>query len=217
MIPSLVLQETACTVFSTFTATNDDTVHKYWERLDDIPDIVSSHDTLPDSIKCVKFMDDATLQEAVDLNSQLTTSDQNLVLLKQHSLLQNQLETIKHISDQREMTLNDNKTSLFVVNFSENRQFQPLLQIPGCQNYLNVISETKPLGYWFTENMKTHKHVQYILGIAYKRMWAIRKLQKASISPKDIIHFFNMKIRSVLETNCPVFHPMLTQEQSDDI
>ena len=65
--------------------------------------------------------------------------------------------------------------------------------------------------------MKTYKHVQYILGIAYKRMWAIRKLQKASISPKDIIHFFNMKIRSVLETNCPVFHPMLTQEQSDDI
>ena len=48
-------------------------------------------------------------------------------------------------------------------------------------------------------------------------MWAIRKLQRASISPNDILHFFNMKIRSVLETNCPVFHPMLTKEQSDDI
>ena len=65
--------------------------------------------------------------------------------------------------------------------------------------------------------MKTNKHVQYTLGISYKRIWAIRKLQRASISPNDILHFFNMKIRSVLETNCPVFHPMLTKEQSDDI
>ena len=56
---------------SEITVNISDTVHKYWERLDDIPDIVSSHDTLPDSIKCVKFMDDATLQEAVDLNTQL--------------------------------------------------------------------------------------------------------------------------------------------------
>ena len=144
-----------------------DIVHKYWECLDDIPEIVTSNETLPNSIRCVKFMDDATLQESVNLTTQLTQSGQNMVLLKHNSLLQYQLETIKNISDQREMTLNDSKTSLFVVNFSDNRKFQPLLQIPGCNDYLNVISETKLLGYWFTQNMKTHKHVEYILSIAY--------------------------------------------------
>ena len=46
-------------------------------------------------------------------------------------------------------------------------------------------------------------------------MWAISKLSKAGISSTDIIHFFNMKI--CLESNCPVYHSMITKEQNDDI
>ena len=65
--------------------------------------------------------------------------------------------------------------------------------------------------------MKTNKHIEYILKISYRRIWAISKLSRAGISPKDIIHFFNVKIRSVLETSCPVFHSMITKQQSDDI
>ena len=33
----------------------------------------------------------------------------------------------------------------------------------------------------------------------------------------DILHFYNMKIRSVLESNCVVYHSMLTQEETRDI
>ena len=65
--------------------------------------------------------------------------------------------------------------------------------------------------------MKPHKHVEYILGIAYKRLWAVSKLKKADVPPKDILFFFFMKIISVLETNCPVFQSMLTLENKDDI
>ena len=65
--------------------------------------------------------------------------------------------------------------------------------------------------------MKAHRHVEYISKIAYKRLWAIRKLKKAGISDEDLLHFFFVKIRSVLESNCPVFHSMLTQEGTDDI
>ena len=65
--------------------------------------------------------------------------------------------------------------------------------------------------------MKTERHVKYMLQICYKRLWAIIKLKKAGISNQDILHFFFMKICSVLESNCPVFHSMLTQEQTDDI
>ena len=65
--------------------------------------------------------------------------------------------------------------------------------------------------------MKTDRHVRHILAIAYKRIWAIRKLKKANVGNDDILHFYYMKIRSVLESNCVAFHSMLTQENSDNI
>ena len=194
-------------------------VHKYWETLDNFPSPSTPSATLPATLQSIKFMDDATVQEAINLTTNLVPSNDGLtkILPKENTLLQTQLNHIKKVSDDREMSLNNDKTCLFIVNFTVNHQFQPHLSIPGSQNNLNVVSETKLLGYWLTENMKTNKHIQYLLQISYKRMWAISKLAKAGISHKDIIHFFNVKIRSVLETNCPVFHSMMTKEQSDDI
>ena len=103
------------------------------------------------------------------------------------------------------------------MNFTKNHQFLPNIQIPGILKNLNVIPETKLLGYWLSEDMKTDKHIKYLSQKAYKKMWAISKLSKAGISSTDIIHFFNIKIRSILESNCPVYHSMITKEQSDDI
>ena len=82
---------------------------------------------------------------------------------------------------------------------------------------VTVILETKLLGYWFTSDIKTHRHTQHLLSICYKRIWAIRKLKKAGVSNSDILHFYFMKIRSILESNCVVYHPMLTQEESNDL
>ena len=96
-------------------------------------------------------------------------------------------------------------------------QFRPLLQIPGSETTIDRVLETKLLGYWFSYDMKTHRHVQHILAISYKRIWAIRKLKKAGVSDSDILHFYFMKIQSVLESNCVVFHSMLTEGDNYDI
>ena len=139
------------------------------------------------------------------------------ILDKCNTHLQTQLDIIKKLSDEREMSLNDDKTCLFVVNFSENYQFKPLLQIPGCSEPLEEVAETKLLGYWLTKDMKPDRHVDYMLTICYKRLWAIIKLKKTGISNEDILHFFFVKIRSVLESNCPVYHSMLTNQNHYDI
>ena len=65
--------------------------------------------------------------------------------------------------------------------------------------------------------MKPSKHVSYIISIANKRIWAIAKLKLAGVSDKDLSDFFIIKMRSVLECACPVFHSLLTIENSDDI
>ena len=65
--------------------------------------------------------------------------------------------------------------------------------------------------------MKTDRHIQHILTIAYKQIWTIRKLKKAGISDEDILYFYFIKIRSVLESNCVAFHSLLTKENSENI
>ena len=107
--------------------------------------------------------------------------------------------------------MNSNKTCLIIVNFTQNYQF------PGCPSLLQTVLETKLLGFWFTHDIKVHCHINHILKISYKRIWAIRKLKKAGISDTDILYFYFMKIRSVLETNCVVYHSMLTLENIERI
>ena len=104
-----------------------------------------------------------------------------------------------------------------MVNFTHQHQFKPLLTIPGVDDLLEVVQETKLLGYWLTSDMKPTKHVSYIISKANKNIWAIAKLKLAGVSDKDLSEFFIIKIRSILECACPVFHSMLTIENSDDI
>ena len=196
-----------------------DVVHKYWDILENIQSTVQNDDEkLPDSLQSIKFMDDATIQESIDLEAELVNdSIDNLILPKEHTEIQNQIDIIKKLSDEREMSMNANKTFLLVNNFTHNHQFIPHLQIPGSGDTIKTKNETKLLGYWLTSDVKPHRHVKHILDIAYKRLWAVTRLKNAGVPDFDILHFFNIKIRSVLETNCPVFHPMLTQENKDDI
>ena len=71
--------------------------------------------------------------------------------------------------------------------------------------------ETKLLGYWLTADMKPACHVKHITTIAYRRICAISRLKAVGVPNNSIILFFIMKIRSVLETACPVFFSMMTE------
>ena len=195
-----------------------DVVHRYWDILDNIPSTVQHDEKLPDSLQSIKFMDDATIQESIDLVTNLVKdSNDDLILTKDHTDIQKQIEIIKKLSDEREMSMNADKTFILINNFTHNHQFISHLQIPNSSEKIRTKDETKLLGYWLTSDVKPHRHVKHILDIAYKRLWAVTKLKNAGVPDADILHFFNIKIRSVLETNCPVFHSMLTNEDKDDI
>ena len=65
--------------------------------------------------------------------------------------------------------------------------------------------------------MKPHKHVQYIVGRATKRLYAIRRLKSAGCGTTDLLYVYMSLIRSILETACPVFQPLLTEGDKDKI
>ena len=203
-------------------------IHKYWEQVPIFPELVPSKKILPSSMNTAKYMDDATLQEAIDTTITLATKidrsgplpwweASGKVLPNENTLLHNEIVNLKKISDEREMVLNPDKTKLLICNFSTNNQFQSLLSIPGSTKPIELCFETKLLGYWLTSDVKTDKHVTHILKIAYSRLWAITRLKYSNVSNNDILLFYTMKIRSVLEYAAPVFTPMLTIQQSSDI
>ena len=205
-----------------------DFLNNYWEHVGTIPDLLPSSRTLPPSLNSAKYMDDATVQEAVVLSSTLATKldrsgplpwweSSGKVLPTQNTILQSEIKVIKQISDDREMVLNLDKTKLMIVNFTHHHQFQSLLTIPGSSSPIELCFETKLLGYWLTVDMKPSTHVDYILKIAYSRLWTITRLKSATVNEDDILHFYNMKIRSVLEYAAPVFTSMLTAENISDI
>ena len=89
-------------------------------------------------------MDDATVQESIDLaNDLVKDSTDNLTLPKEHTELQKQIDTIKKLSDDREMSMNANKTFILVNNFTHNHQFIPHLRIPGFSDTIKTKNETK--------------------------------------------------------------------------
>ena len=206
----------------------NDIMKNYWTHLESIPELFPSSKTLPPTLHSTKYMDDATIQEAVDLKTALATKlDRSAplpwwersgkLLPNQNTLLQSEIETIKTISDEREMVLNPDKTKIMVINFSNDHHFQSLLTVPGSSSPILLTFETKLLGYWLTSDMTPSIHVKYILSIAYGRLWAISRLKSAAVSDDDILHFFEIKIRSVLEYAAPVFTSMLTVENITDI
>ena len=187
-----------------------------------------SQPILPETMNSSKFMDDATIQETVDINSSVCSNidrsgplpfheSSGKILPGENSMLQQELNNIKLMSDNREMLLNTKKTVLFVSNFTEIHQFRPIITIPGENIPLTVVQDTKLLGYWLTGDMKPKKHVKYIISKAHKRIWIMRRLKIAKCNNSDMVHIYIALIRSILETACPVFHSQLTIEDSNDI
>jgi len=77
------------------------------------------------------------------------------------------------------------------------------------------VDEAKLLGVVFSETLGWDAHVKYLCNKASKRLYFLTLLRRAAVSPGDIVNVFTSLIRPVLEYACEVWHPGLTQEQSN--
>ena len=85
------------------------------------------------------------------------------------------------------MKIKKSKTKIVKFNFSQNFDFPPEVQVDGFKNELEVISHTKLLGVYISNDLKWAVHTDYICKKAYKRVWIIRRLKCLDISPAFIL------------------------------
>jgi len=93
--------------------------------------------------------------------------------------------------------------------------YMPRITINGKQ--IDRVDTFKLLGVTIRSDLSWAAHVSYILNKVSKRMYCIRYLVRAGVRESDTITVYTSIIRSMLEYACPVWHPGLSVEQSNEI
>ena len=76
------------------------------------------------------------------------------------------------------------------------------------------VTVSKLLEIMVNSSLKWDDHIDYITNRAAKRLWFLKKLKCAGLSADDLVHYYEVVVRPVLEYACPVWHCSLTRQQT---
>ena len=113
------------------------------------------------------------------------------------------------------MKLNKNKSNIMIFNYTQNYQFGLNLKLD--EKTIDVVQETKLLGTIVTDDLKWSKNTDFLVKRANARMRILHKIVSFNTPVEDLITVYIMYVRSILEQSCQVWHPMLTQENIEDL
>jgi hypothetical protein len=155
-------------------------------------------DDLRTIMPTVKFVDDVTVTEIINLHSS--------------SQMQTAADQISEWSQRNLMNINVKKTKEMLLG--------PILKNPPDQIVLNTVNiervtSFKLLGITVMNNMSWENHVSAICAKSSKRLHFLTILKRSAVSPTDLLQFYKCVIRPVIEYACPVWQSSLTSDQSD--
>jgi exonuclease III len=150
----------------------------------------------------VKYVDDTTLWEACDS-------------MGVNSKLQIAAEQVTSWCELNKMRLNTDKTKEIVINFTKNKDLPDSINIGNKS--LERVCQTKLLGLIFNDTLTWGDHITYICKKAAKRLYFLRLLKRAGISPIDIVNVYCSIIRSLMEYACEIWHPNITKHQTNQL
>ena len=147
-----------------------------------------------------KYVDDLALAEAINMTTQVTTSqlderpqpDQfrdrtGHKLINEKSEVLKQLSETKEYADNNNMKINFTKTKLLLFNSCHSKDFLPKIECEGKQ--IELVEQTKLLGLVISSDLSWSANTDYIEERCYKKMWMMRRLQKLGASQEDLLMF----------------------------
>ena len=114
------------------------------------------------------------------------------------------------------MKINDDKTQLLCIsdcNFSNINSFI-YTDIES-----KVVSEDtmKILGFVFNRKPNASAHICHIIQKFNRAVWSLTHLRKAGIENAVLLKVFSVMLRPIIEFCSPIYHTLITQEQSAQI
>jgi hypothetical protein len=157
---------------------------------------------LQTSNKSVKYVDDTTIWESCSTEFE-------------KSNIQSSADEVIKWCKNNNMKLNIDKTKEMLIYFGKKDLSFPSIRINNQS--LERVRKFKLLGVIINDKLSWGDHVEYICSKTSKRLYFLRLLKRAGISPEDIIQIYCSIIRSVLEYACVIWHPSLTKLQNNKI
>ena len=111
------------------------------------------------------------------------------------------------------MQISEKKTKAMIFNFTDKYQFTTRLNLK--ENNIEIVDPMKILGTIINNQLSWNENCNAIVKKVNSRMQLIRELQNFGASIEEMVHFWTLFCRSVLEQSCVVWGPSLTQENRD--
>ena len=176
----------------------------------------------------MKYVDDLTLAESVDLRTKLREDTNPIRPLTYHSRtchilpanssgLQQQLDDLMVFSEANSMKINNKKTKVMIFNPYRTRDFPPGLTLQDTDTYLEIIEEIKLVGIIVSSDLKWRKNTKKLIRNGMSKIWMLRRLKKVGASVSELMEVYRLEIRYCLELAAPVWHSGITKEESDDL
>ena len=80
---------------------------------------------------------------------------------------------------------------------------------------LNAITSVKMLGIYLYADYSWNSHIEATISKATQRLYFLKQLKRAGVPEAQLLHFYTVVIRPVLEYVAPVWNHMLTKTQTD--
>ena len=114
------------------------------------------------------------------------------------------------------MKINSKKTKVLLFIPSKRRiDFQPEINLDG--NLLDVIDQTRLVGFVLTDDLNWKKNTESLVTRAYAKMWILRRLKTLGASRRMLRLTYFQHIRSILEFGSPAWSCAITQIESEKL
>ena len=142
----------------------------------------------------LKYVDDLTLGECVNLQHQLQHDGTDYHLPPEKSLLQKRLNDLSLAAKTHDMKLNLSKTKVLSFNFSKKYKFHPTLTLEGKP--LDVITQIRLLGVVISNNGKWNDNTHDIVRRGNAKLWFLRCLKLLNASRFTLLDIWKLFCRS---------------------
>ena len=176
----------------------------------------------------LKFVDDLTVAEAVNLKKDVVTMPTENRQLpdnyhqrtghhfpNENSKVFKQLCNIEKYSKENHMKINFSKTQLMKFNPCHSIDFFPEMCMEGQD--IELVQEKKLLGLTIRSDLKWTTNTSNMTTKAYKRLWILRRLKILGADQKSLMEVYTKQVRSVLELSVPAWQGNLTVAEKTEI
>ena len=125
------------------------------------------------------------------------------------------MNNIHQRAKQQMMDISQKKTKAMIFNFTQNSQFTTRLNLKG--ENIEMVKKMKLLGIIINDKLTWDDNCAFLIKKVNSRMQLLRNLQSFGASQKEMVHFWTIFCRSVIEQSSVLWNSSLSQENIEDL